>query len=115
MPDKIREKVINIFTRHKKQQPNADDEKVIRSEDGYYYVCVKKDDNGRYFDEKHLLERAVTSHYIVRVLVTDFDHPHIYNYKVPGEKILDFLTPYINGEKAGTIIEINIYYPEELA
>jgi hypothetical protein len=115
MTDKINEKVINIFTRHKKQLPISDDEKVIRSEDGYFYICVKKDENSRSFDVEKLLDRAYSCQYIVKVMVNHSDSPYIYNYKVPGEKILDFLTPYINMEKEGKIIEIDKYYPHELA
>lgn len=115
MTDKINEKVINIFTRHRKQLPILDDEKVIRSDDGFYYICVKKDENGRYFDEEKLLNRANECHYIVKVMVIHSDYPCIYNYKVPGNKILDFLTSYINNEKDGKIIEIDKYFPHDLA
>lgn len=114
MSDTINEKVINIFTRHKKQLPISDDEKVIRSDDGFFYVCVKKDENGKFFDEEKLLDKAYDCHYIVKIM-THHDHPHIYNFKVPGEKLLNFLAPYIKGEKEGRIIEIDKYYPDELA
>ncbi|OGI22187.1 MAG: hypothetical protein A2287_04860 [Candidatus Melainabacteria bacterium RIFOXYA12_FULL_32_12] len=115
MTDKINEKVINIFTRHKKQLPILDEEKVIRSDDGFYYICVKKDDNGRNFDEDKLLKSSNDCHYLVKVMVKHSEYPYIYNYKVPGEDILDFLKPYTNNEIEGKILEINKYYPHELA
>ncbi|EKE03303.1 MAG: hypothetical protein ACD_20C00222G0002 [uncultured bacterium] len=115
MTDKINEKVINIFTRHKKQLPISDDEKVIRNDDGFYYICVKKDENGRHFDEEKLSKGADECHYLVKVMVKHSEYPFIYNYKVPGEKILEFLKPYTNDEKEGKIIEINKYYAHELA
>jgi hypothetical protein len=95
------DKIINITDRHKKQQHNCCDDKTINNENGFYYVCLKKDDNGKFFDESHLIERANSCEYLVRVMVHDIDnpnHPHIYNYKVPGEKILEFLAPYIKQE-----------------
>jgi hypothetical protein len=115
MTDIINEKVINIFTRHKKQLPIADDEKVIRSEDGFYYVCIKKDENGIPFDKDRLLNSASELQYIVKVMVTYQGHPHIYMYKVPSERLLEFLSPYMNKKKEGEIIEVEKYYPHELA
>ena len=115
MSDKINEKVINLFARHKKQLPLPDDEKVIRNEDGYYYICVKKDENGKPFDKEKLLDRIYDCYYIVKVMVNHAEHPYIYNFKVPGEKILDFLSSYIHKEKEGKVIEIIKYFPEELA
>ena len=115
MPDKIRQKVINIFDKHKKHLPLNEDEKVVTCKDGICYVCVKRDENGNYYDEDHLIEKAGKCHYIIRVMVHHDQHPYIYNYKVPGEKLLDFLKSYINEENEGKIIEIENYYPHELA
>lgn len=115
MPDKISQKVINIFDKHKKQLPMNDDEKVVTCKDGICYVCVKKDENGHYYDEKLLLERAGKCQYIVRVMVKHDVHPYIYNYKVPGNKLPDFLKAYIDGEKEGCIIEIEKYYHSDPA
>jgi len=115
MTKKINEKIISIFSRHKKQLPIGDDEKVIRNEDGFYYICIKKDENGRYFDAEKVLSHTDSCQYIVKVMITTTEHPYIYNYKVPGDRILEFLTPYIHGEKEGRVIEIDKYYPHELA
>lgn len=115
MTDKINEKVINLFRKHKKELPMFDDEKVVRSDDGFYYICVKKDENGRHFDEEKLLSRANECDYIVKVMVNHSEHPFMYNYKVPGERILEFLLPYINKEKEGKVIEIDRYFRHDLA
>lgn len=115
MTDKINEKIISIFVRHKKQLPIDDEHKVIRNSDGFYYVNVKKDENGNSFDKKKLLERAESCYYIVKVMLDGIDHPHICNFRVPGERILDFLKPYINNEKEGNIIEIDKYFHDDLA
>lgn len=115
MTDKIREKVINLFEKHRKQIPINSDEKVIRTEDGIYYVCVKRDDNGHYFDEKHLTERAANCFYMIRIMVSTPEYPVIYNYRVPANKLKTFLIPYLNEEKEGKIIEIEVDYPSGLA
>lgn len=116
MPDKINEKIVNIFARHKKQLPcSCDDEKVIRNDEGYYYVCIKKDENGHNFDKERIIDRINTYNYIVKVMDTESEHPHIYSYKVPGNKIIEFLLPYANQEKNGTVIEIEKYHPIEPA
>lgn len=116
MTDHINKKVISIFAKHKKQLPMDDDEKVIKNEDGFYYVCVKKDENGKHFDENKLLESANDCHYIVKIMVSNAtNYPFIYNFKVPGDKILSFLTSYSNNEKEGKIIEIDKYYPGDIA
>lgn len=115
MPDKINKKVIDIFTKNKKDAPVCNDEKVCRCDDGFYYVCMQHDLNGKHFDESHLLQNANECYYIVKVMMKQSIHPVIYNYKIPGEKILDFIELYINKNKEGTIIEIDKFYPEDWA
>lgn len=115
MPDKINEKVISIFTRHKKHLPVAGDEKVVRTDDGFYYICVKKDDNGHFFEADKLLSRANNCHYIVKVMTNGTNHPYIYSYIVQGDKLLEFLSLYINRKKEGQVIEIDRYYPHDSA
>lgn len=115
MTDNINEKIISIFAKHKKQIPLCEDERVVRNEDGFYYVCVAMDDNGRQLDENRLLEKSGKVKYIVKVLHNKGDGPHLYNYLVTGEKLLDFMTPYIMKEKDGYIVDIDKYRPDELA
>ena len=115
MTDKISRKIINIFEKHKNQIPLEEDEKIAYCEDGICYVCVKKDENGHPYDEKLLTERADKNQYIVRIMVSKGSNPYLYNYKVPGNKITEFLAGYITGEKEGRIIEIESYMPSDPA
>jgi hypothetical protein len=115
MTDKINEKIISIFARHKKHLPIDDEHKIIRNSDGFYYVCIQKDENGNNFDKKKLLESANSCYYIVKVMLNEHEYPRICNFRVPGEKIMSFLAPYINGEKEGEVIEIDKFFSDDLA
>jgi hypothetical protein len=116
MTDKINEKVINIFARHsKKASPVSEEERVFNSPDGYSYVHIKYDENGHNLDEKKLLEKADSQWYIIKVLERHKDHATIKNFKVSGERILEFLETFISEKRTGRVIEIDKYYPEELA
>lgn len=116
MTDKINEKVINIFTKHsKKSTPATEEEQVFTSPDGFHYVHIKYDGNGQPLDEEKLLEQADNQVYIVKILEHHKNAPAIKNYKVPGERLLEFLSSFISEKRTGRIIEIDKYYPEELA
>jgi hypothetical protein len=115
MTDKINKKVIDIFAKNKKNMTVCNEENINRCKDGYFYVCMKSDLNGKHFDEEKLLKNANDCYYIVKVMIKQNLHPFIYNYKVPGEKILEFIELYIKGEKDGSIIEIDKFYQEDWA
>lgn len=115
MTDKINKKVIGIFAKNKKNSPGCCDEKICKCEDGYYYVCMKFDLNGKPFDEEKLIKYADESYYIIKVLLTHETTPYIHNYKIPGKDILNFTELYIKGDKEGKIIEIDKFYPEDWA
>lgn len=115
MPDNINEKIISIFAKHKKHVPLCENEKIVRNEDGFYYVCIARDENGKHFDGEKILEKSDKTKYIIKVMINDKENPHLYNFLVPGEKLLDFLKPYIMNEKDGTIVDIEKYHPDELA
>jgi hypothetical protein len=115
MTDKINKKVIDIFAKNKKNSHACHDEKINRCEDGYFYVCMKSDLNGKHFVEENLIKNANNCYYIVKVMVKQGLHPFIYNYKIPGEKIFEFIELYTKGEKEGRIIEIDKFYPEDWA
>ncbi len=118
MPENIHEKVVNIFSKHKKhtcKHCNMCDEKIVRNEDGYYYVCINKDENGHYFDEQKIKERLEKIYYIVKVMVVQDGIPNIYNYKVPAKNLLEFLQPYSNNAKKGEVIEVGRYNPDKPA
>lgn len=115
MSDKINKKVIDIFAKNKKNTPVCCDEKICKCQDGYFYVCMKTDLNGKSFIEENLIKNANECYYIVKVMIKQGLHPFIYNYKVPGEDILKFIELFIKGEKDGNIIEIDKFYPEDWA
>ncbi len=114
MPDDFNEKVINLFGAGKKNKIcNAG--QVCETPEGYTYVTINTDDNGRHFDEGKLLKNAHRFYYVVKVMVKESRHPYINNFKVPGDKILDFIKIYNDGKGHGQIIEIDKFYPEEWA
>jgi hypothetical protein len=115
MSDKINKKVIDLFSKNKKNNPSCCDHKVCKGNDGYYYVCMKQDLNGKPFLEDNLIKNANECYYIVKVMIKQNAHPYIYSYKIPGEDILNFIELFIKGEKDGKIIEIDKFYPEDWA
>lgn len=115
MTDNINKKIINLFDKHKKQVPMCDDEKVVRNEDGFYYVCVTKDDADKILNEDKLLDKYAQTKYIIKVLIKNEGNFHLYNFLVPSEKLMEFLDPYVKHEKEGDIVDIEKYFPDELA
>lgn len=115
MSDKINRKVIDLFEKNKKTSPGCADDKICKCADGYYYICMKSDLNGKHFDEENLIKKANDCYYIVKVMIDGGIHPYICNYKIPGDKLLEFIELYIKGDKEGKIIEIDKFYPEDWA
>ena len=114
MTDKINQKVINIFSKHKNDLPSEHPEEV-KSFAGFNYVKLDKDNNGQYFNAEHLKNYAETCHYVVRVM-REFDgKTYLYNYDVSSDKLFSFLKEFENNTLNGTIIEIDKYFPEGLA
>ena len=111
----IDQKVVNIFERHKANKPYATDAKVVKCDDDIYCVTVKTDKHGNPFNREELLEDAMLTDYIVRVLIDTPQGSYINNYKVSGEKILAFLNKFTKRKKQGQVIEIDKYIPDELA
>ncbi|MCQ2957917.1 MAG: hypothetical protein MJ180_03330 [Candidatus Gastranaerophilales bacterium] len=111
----INKKVVSIFERHKANKLNNDDAKVIECDDDIYCVTVKTDKHGNPFNRAELLEDARMTEYIVKVLVDTPESSYINNYKVSGEKILEFLSKYTKRKKQGQVIEIDKYIPDDLA
>jgi hypothetical protein len=114
MTDEINKKVINIFSKHKNSQPLENDDK-IRFFAGFNYVKIKKDSNGKKFNAKTLEKSAQKYHYIVRVMRNIDNETVLYNYDVPSTQLLKFIKIFENNTLNGTIIEIDKYFPEDLA
>ena len=111
----IDKKVVSIFERHKANKPNSTDAKVIKCDDDIYCVTVKTDKHGNPFNREELLEDAILTEYIVKVLIDTPNGSYINNYKVSGEKILGFLSKFTSRKKQGQVIEIDKYIADDLA
>lgn len=114
MTNEINKKVINIFSKHKNAEPLENDEKV-KFFAGFNYVKINKDNNGRKFNPEKLKKYAQTCHYIVRVMRNIGGEVFLYNYDVPNDHLFKFIGAFENNTLNGTIIEIDKYFPEDLA
>ena len=110
MSEDFNRKVIGIFSKHK-NIPQKD----IKSDLGYSCVVLEKDANGLKFNPEHLAEYAKSCNYIVRIMKTHNGETALFNYNVPNDEILDFIFNIKTGQIKGTIIEIDKYFPEDLA
>lgn len=114
MADDINQKVINIFSRHKKDEPLSNDERV-KFFAGFNYVKIDKDNNGKPFKQEKLIKYSEKCHYVVRVMRNIDNEVVLYNYDVPNEQLFKFIKSFENNTLNGTIIEIDKYFPEDLA
>lgn len=114
MTDEINQKVINIFSRHHNAQPLEHEERV-KFFAGFNYVRIDKDNNGRKFKAEKLEKYAQRCHYIVRVMRNINDEVILYNYDVPNDQLFKFIKAFENNTLNGIIIEIDKYFPEDLA
>lgn len=114
MTDEINKKVINIFSRHKNAEPLENGERV-KYFAGFNYVKIDKDNNGKSFKVEKLLKYAERCHYVVRVMRDIDGEVVLYNYDVPNEELFKFIRSFENNTLNGTIIEIDKYFPEDLA
>jgi hypothetical protein len=114
MTDDINKKVINIFSRHKNDEPLDRGEKV-KFFAGFDYVKLDKDINGKKFNAETLKRYAQKCHYIIRVMRNIDNEIFLYNYDVTNEDLFKFIKSFENNTLNGTIIEIDKYFPEDLA
>lgn len=114
MTDEINKKVISIFSKHKKDEPLEHNERV-KFFAGFNYVKIDKDNNGRKFNPEKLKKYAEKCHYVVRVMRNIDDEIVLYNYDVPNDQLFKFIRAFENNTLNGTIIEIDKYFPEDLA
>lgn len=114
MKEDINKKVINLFTRHKKDLGGEDIEKVKFFE-GFHYVKLDRDKNGKKFNPENLKKYAKSCHYVVRVMRSFNGETYLYNYDVANEDLYKFLEKFENNTLNGTIIEVERYFPEDLA
>lgn len=114
MTDDINQKVINIFSKHNRSLPSEHEEKV-KFFAGFNYVKIDRDNNGRKFNSEKLKQYAQTCHYIVAVMREIDGEIFLYNYDVPNDQLFKFIRAFENNTLNGTIIEIDKYFPEDLA
>ncbi len=114
MSDDIKRKVINIFSRNNAQE-NSEHAEKIKFYAGFNYVRIDRDNNGNYFNPEHLLKYAESCHYIVRVMRTHDGETVLYNYDVPNRDLFKFMKSFDENTLDGTIIEIDKYFPDDLA
>jgi len=115
MSENINDKVIDIFKRAHKEEKSKSNEPSIKFFAGVNYVRIDEDLNGHPFKKETLLENASKFSYIVRVLRPKNGKQALYNYSVPFDKIVEFISLFDKNELNGTIIEIDKYTPNELA
>ena len=63
----------------------------------------------------HLIEYSKSCSYIIRVMKEHNGETVLFNYNVPGENFMDFISKVQSKHIQGTIIEIDKYFPEDLA
>lgn len=112
MDKKQNDKVVNLFQKHDKKLGEIGEQKFFK---GFHYVKLEKDLNGNPFQEELLLEYSQKCTYIVRVMRKVNGVVSLYNYKVPSNRIIEFISKFLNKEFNGEIIEVEKYIPEELA
>ena len=115
MDEKINQKVINIFKNAQKKDTPHNNSHPVKFYAGVSYVRLDEDVNGYPFNKNNLIENAEKFAYIVRVIRHRNGKPSLYNYNVPYEKIISFISMFANGELSGTIIDIDKYKPNDLA
>lgn len=105
--------IINIFAAHHKAKTNED--KNVKFFAGFNYVKINKDKNGNKLNKERLLKYAENCHYNISVMREIEGETWLYNYDVTNEDLLQFLKAFENNTLNGTIIEIEKYFPEDLA
>jgi hypothetical protein len=114
MSKDISKKVIDIFSRHKKELPQQEAEQV-KFYAGFNYVRLERDGNGNTFNAAHLEKYAQSCNYIVRVMRQVNGETVLYSYDVPNEDLFKFIKSFEENTLDGKIIEIDKYFPEGLA
>lgn len=115
MSEDINDKVISLFKKAHRNEQITMNEPPVKFFAGVNYVRLDEDSNGHPFQKDHLLENACRFSYIVRVLKPKNGKYSLYNYNVPHEKIVKFISLFEKNELGGTIIEIDKYKPDGLA
>ena len=90
-------------------------ENKIKYYAGFNYVKIKKDANGNKFSKEHLLKYSSKCHYMVTVMREMDNEVVLYSYDVPNDDLFKFMKSFDENTLDGKIIEIDKYFPEDLA
>ncbi len=104
--------VINLFSNHNNNRITPELKDKIKYYAGFK---VKKDSNGNKFNKEHLLKYRSRCHYMVSVMREMAGEVLLYTYDVPNEDLFKFMKSFEESTLDGTIIEIEKYFPDDLA
>jgi len=113
--DEINKKVINLFSNHNNNSITPEDKKHVRFYAGFNYVKLKKDTNGKKFNKEFILNYARKCHYMVTVMRELDGEVVLYSYDVPNDDLFKFMKSFEENTLDGKIVEIDKYFPEDLA
>ncbi len=111
----INKKVINLFSNHNNNTVKPEDKKKVKFYAGFNYVKLKHDTNGNKFNKTNLLSYARKCHYMVTVMRELYGEIVLYSYDVPNVDLFKFMKSFEENTLDGTIIEIEKYFPNDLA
>lgn len=115
MSNEINKKVIDLFSSHNKNCIPSDVQERVKFYAGFNYVKLKKDTNGIKFNKENLLNYSSKCHYMVSVMREIDGEVVLYSYDVPNTDLFKFMKSFEENTLDGTIIEIDKYFPEDLA
>lgn len=115
MSDKRCEKVINLFAKHNNNCITPEVQERVKYYAGFNYVKLKKDTNGKKFNKENLLNYSSKCHYMVTVMREIDGEVVLYSYDVPNEDLFKFMKSFEENTLDGTILEIDKYFPNDLA
>lgn len=108
------EKVINLFQKHNKSVEDIYDDE-IKFFEGFHYVKIDRDKNGKKYNAENLKKYADTCYYIVKVMRNVNGETVLYNYNVSNADLFKFMQKFENNKLNGVIIEIDKYFSDDLA
>lgn len=113
--DEINKNVINLFSSHNNNHITPEIRDKIKYYAGFNYVKIKKDTNGNKFNKEHLLKYSAKCHYMVTVMRELDNEVVLYSYDVQNDDLFKFMKSFDENTLDGKIIEIDKYFPDDLA
>ncbi len=109
------ENVVNLFSKNEKEKSEHVTKNDLKFYAGFNYVKVKKDPNGKKFRKDYLLKYRESIHYVVTVMREIDGEIALYSYDVPSSDIFKFMKSFDENTLDGTIIDMDKYFPQDLA